>query len=91
MATEPGSLAEKTEQSSCTATSMDREAAKLRFAAEQSRLDRQQAVEYVKAVLQLLIGTSGVATTAWLALSGALKDALLIHRMVWALLVLPRG
>jgi hypothetical protein len=62
-----------------------KEEAKGRFAAEQSRQDRQHAVEYVKAVLQLLMGTSGVAITATLALSGALKDALLIHRMVFAM------
>jgi hypothetical protein len=77
---------EKAEQPSGTATSdkftnADREA-RLRFAAEQSRLDRQHAVEYVKAVLQLLIGTSGVATTASLALIGALKDPSLMHRMI---------
>ncbi|MEA3198523.1 MAG: hypothetical protein QOF32_2575 [Gammaproteobacteria bacterium] len=48
------------------------------FAAEQSRLDRTHAVEYVKVVLQILIAMSGVSVTASLTVAGALKSITLL-------------
>ena len=49
--------------------------AKLKFAAEQSRQDRQSAVEYMKAVLQLLIGGAGFLSTAFVAIMATNKNA----------------
>lgn len=48
--------------------------AKAKFAAEQSRQDRQSAVEYTKAVLQLLIGGSGFLSTALVAIIATYKE-----------------
>jgi hypothetical protein len=48
--------------------------ARKEFAAEQSRQDRQSAVEYTKAILQLLIGGSGFLSTALVAIIATHKD-----------------
>lgn len=48
--------------------------ARSKFAAEQSRQDRQSAVEYTKAILQLLIGGAGFLSTALVAIIATHKD-----------------
>jgi len=60
-------------QPSRTEPSADTDA-KSKFAAEQSRQDRQSAVEYTKAILQLLIGGSGFLSTALVAIIATHKD-----------------
>lgn len=60
-------------QRSRTEPSADTDA-KSKFAAEQSRQDRQSAVEYTKAILQLLIGGSGLLSTALVAIIATHKD-----------------
>jgi hypothetical protein len=44
------------------------------FAAERSHNDRQEQVEYGKALFQILIGSNGLAATALLTLAGAFKQ-----------------
>ena len=60
-------------QPSRTEPSADTDA-KSKFAAKQSRQDRQSAVEYTKAILQLLIGGSGFLSTALVAIIATHKD-----------------
>src|SRR5260370_7313826 len=48
--------------------------AKSKFGAGQSGQDRQSAVEYTKAILQLLIGGSGFLSTALVAIIATHKD-----------------
>jgi hypothetical protein len=61
------------------------------FAAERSHKDRQEQVEYGKALFQILIGSNGLAATALLTLAGAFKQPGLLVAIAFPTLIFLAG
>lgn len=64
---------------------------KKQFAAERSHRDRQEQVEYGKALFQILIGSNGLAATALLTLAGAFKQPALLFAIAFPTLFFLGG
>jgi hypothetical protein len=61
------------------------------FAVERSHKDRQEQVEYGKALFQILIGSNGLAATALLTLAGAYKQPGLLFAIAFPTLLFLAG